>query len=192
MEKDWLNLSWKLLVVRGVIGILFGIVAMVWPIETAVALALMWGIWALIDGVGSFVQAFQPEATGRVWLVLMGVIALGAAFFAIFSPAVTAVALTWILGIWLVVRGLFELFGAFRSSTQVPRSLLVIGGALSIVIGVLFVANPGASAVGLAFWLGFIALLWGASFVGLGLMVRSEESGMARATPTRPDGTATA
>jgi len=175
MERDWMNISWGSLVVRGAVGIVFGILAMVWPTSTAIALALLFGFWALVDGVGSLAQAFQKDATGRVWLVVMGVIALIAAFFAIFSPAVTAVALTWILGIWLVVRGIFELVGAFASSTQMPRWLLVAGGLLSIVLGVLFAANPGRAAVAIAFWLGLIALAWGIAFVVLGFVVRSEQ-----------------
>ena len=118
MERDWYAVGWKMLLFRGVLGILFGILAIAWPIETAIAFALLWGIWALADGVGSIVQAFQPDAKGRVWLVLMGLIALIAAFFAIFSPGVAAVTLTWILGIWLIVRGVFEIVGAFTSSRR--------------------------------------------------------------------------
>jgi len=77
MDRDWLTLGWKMLLVRGAIGIVFGILAIVWPIETAIAFALLWGIWALADGIGSIVQAFQPESKGnRVWLVVLGVIAL--------------------------------------------------------------------------------------------------------------------
>ena len=62
MVREWLTAGWKMLLVRGVIGIIFGILAIVWPIDTAIALALLWGIWAAVDGVGSIVQAFQPEA----------------------------------------------------------------------------------------------------------------------------------
>jgi len=187
MEKDWLNASWKLLVTRGVIGIVFGIVAMVWPVSTAVALALLWGFWALTDGIGSLVQAFQPEARGgRVWLVVMGVLALVAAFFAIFSPAVTAVVLTWILGIWLIVRGAFEVVGAFSSSREAPRWLLLTGAALSVVLGVLFVANPGSSVVALTVVLGVIALAWGVIFLVAGFTVRHELRGGAAGTHAAP------
>ena len=76
MERDWMNLSWKSLVVRGGVGIVFGILAMVWPVTTAIALALLFGFWALVDGVGSIAQAFQKDATGRVWLAVMGVLSL--------------------------------------------------------------------------------------------------------------------
>jgi uncharacterized membrane protein HdeD (DUF308 family) len=173
VEKDWLSLGWKLLVARGVLGIVFGVVAMIWPVGTAITLALLWGIWALVDGIGSIAQAFRKDATGKVWLIVMGVISLIAAFFAIFRPVVTIVALTWILGIWLIVRGILELIGAFSSTIQLPRWLLIVGGLLSIVIGVLFVANPGTSAVVIAVWIGLLALLWGVVFVGIGLVVRS-------------------
>ncbi|MET0912594.1 MAG: DUF308 domain-containing protein [Acidimicrobiales bacterium] len=174
MPKDWLTLSWKALVARGLVAIVFGIAAMVWPIETAVALALLWGVWALVEGVGSLAQAFQPGTSGwaRFGLIAMGVIAFVAAFFAIFSPAVTAVTLTWILGIWLIVRGVFELVGAFATSTVVPRWLLVLGALVDFVLGVLFVANPGRAAVGVAFVLGLTALLWGVVFLVTGFIVR--------------------
>jgi uncharacterized membrane protein HdeD (DUF308 family) len=183
VDPDWIKLSWKLLVVRGVIGIVFGVLAMIWPLSTAIALALLWGFWALADGIGSLVQAFRSGTTGRLWLIVSGVIALLAAFFAIFSPALTAAALTWILGIWLIARGALELFGAFRAEAAAPRWVLVVGGLLSVVIGAIFVANPGGSAVALAFWLGLTALLWGITYVVIGLMVRGE-GGAHAARPT--------
>jgi uncharacterized membrane protein HdeD (DUF308 family) len=191
MEKDWLAVGWKHLVVRGVLGIIFGILAMAWPITTAIALAFLVGCWALVDGVSSIWQAFQPEARSRVWLVVMGVLALLAAFFAIARPAVTAVALTWILGIWLIVRGVFELVGAFASTVSTPRWLLVLGGIFSLLLGFLFTANPGTGAVAVAFWLGLLAIAWGAAFIAVGFMVRRQESpsahhGPAAAPPPSP------
>lgn len=175
MKKDWLNMGWHYLMLRGVIGVIFGVVAIAWPISTAIALAFLWGVWALVDGVGLLVQAFQPEGeSGRVWLAVMGVIALLAAFFAIFSPAVTAVTLTWILGIWLVVRGVFEAVGAFSSTRTAPRWYLLVSAVLSVVLGVLFAANPGASAVAIAVWLGIVAIAWGGVLVVTAFAVRHE------------------
>ena len=105
----------------------------------------------------------------------MGVIALVAAFFAIFSPGVAAKALTWILGIWLIVRGVFELIGAFtRKLTTTPRWLILLSAAFSVLLGILFVANPGAAVVGIAVFLGVVALMWGAVFVLGGLAARRE------------------
>ena len=105
MREDWLGVGWKYLVLRGAVAIVFGIVAMVWPQSTATALAFLWGVWALADGLGSLLQAFQPadSRSSRWLLVPMGLLALVAGLVAVTSPAMTAVALTWVLGIWLVV-----------------------------------------------------------------------------------------
>jgi uncharacterized membrane protein HdeD (DUF308 family) len=173
MVTDWMSGSWKLLVVRGALAVVFGVIAVAWPISTAVALALLWGVWALVDGVSSIAAAFTPEGRqGRVWLVVMGVVGLLAAFFAITSPGLAAVALTWILGIWLIVRAGFEVVGAFSSSREAPRWLLLVGAALSLVLGVLFVANPGAAAVTLTEVLGVLALFWGAVIIVTGVTTR--------------------
>ena len=88
MERDWFTVGWKMLLVRGVIGMVFGILAIVWPIETATALALLWGFWALVDGIGLLVgrrSGRSRAGAGSGWS-LLGVIALVAAFFAITSP----------------------------------------------------------------------------------------------------------
>jgi uncharacterized membrane protein HdeD (DUF308 family) len=174
MTQDWLILSWRLLVVRGIAAIGFGIVAMIWPVATAIALALLWGVWALMEGVGSIAQAFEPGTPGsaRFLLIAMGGIALVAAFFALFSPAVTAVTLTWILGIWFVVRGVFVAAAALSASTPAPRWLLLLGAALDVLLGVLFVANPGEAVVGIAFVLGVVAVAWGIVFLMTGFVVR--------------------
>jgi uncharacterized membrane protein HdeD (DUF308 family) len=187
MERDWLTLGWKMLLVRGAIGIVFGILAIAWPISTAIALALLWGIWALTDGIGSIAQAFQPESRGsRLWLVVLGVIALLAGFFAIVHPGMTVATLTWILGIWLIIRGIFELAGAFSSQHLTPRWLLVLSGLLSILIGILFAANPGAGAVGIAVVLGVTALIWGVVLIAVAMSVRRAAAPGAAAQPGSP------
>ncbi|GAA1549366.1 HdeD family acid-resistance protein [Nocardioides humi] len=187
MPRDWLNLSWQLLVARGVIGVIFGILAMVWPISTAIALALLWGFWALFDAITSFYHAFEAGAPTqvRVLMTILGLIALAAAFFAIFSPAVTAVTLTWILGIWLIIRGLSEALGAVSASAAGARGLLLASGALDILLGVLFAANPGRGAVTIAFVLGLVAFAWGVVFLATGFVVR-RQVGRLPAEPAAP------
>jgi len=179
MESDWLSTGWKVLVARGAIALVFGVLAMAWPLETATALALLWGIWAIADGFGSLAQGFWPGAgsDSRWLLVAMGAIALIAGIVAVTSPQVTAVALTWILGIWLIARGLFELWAAVTSSTTVPRGLLALAGLVDLLLGVLFAANPGKAVTGIAFVLGLVAFVWGVVFVLVGLWVRREAAG---------------
>ena len=102
----------------------------------------------------------------------MALIALVVALVAIFRPGVAASAVTWLLGIWLLVRGLFELVGAFSSTVSAPRWLLVLGALLDLVLGWLFVTNPGESAKAVAFVIGILAIAWGLVFVVLALATR--------------------
>ena len=175
MPKDLLTAAWKLLLLRGVIGIVFGIVLMVWPQATIVVLMVLIGIWALIDGIGLAAQVFAKGApTGqRVLFAVMALVALGVALFAIFSPDKAASVLTWVIGIWLLVRGAFELVGAFSSTIAAPRWLLVLGALLDLVLGWLFVSNPGTAAVAVAWVIGLFAIAWGVVFVVLALAARS-------------------
>jgi uncharacterized membrane protein HdeD (DUF308 family) len=184
MDQELFASNWKMMVVRGAVGIVFGILVIVWPIETGLALMLLFGFWALLEGISLLVQAFRPSTEGsRLGRAVLGVLAVIVAFFAIFSPGVTAQTLTWIFGIWLIIRGVFEVFTAFSSYRLTPRWLLLVGAALSIVLGVFFVANPGRGAVGIAIWLGLMALCWGLVFVVTGLMLRREHPTPA---PTNP------
>ncbi len=170
---DFLTWSWKTLVVQGVIAVILGIVALVWPAITLIALVFLWGIWALIDGITMGAAAFRPGPAGRrVLFGIMAVLGIVAAFFAFFRPGVTAVALTWILGIWLIVRGIFELVGAFSSTLQAPRWLLILGAVIDVVLGILFVSNPGVGVVSIIWVVGIMAIIWGIVFVALGLTVR--------------------
>jgi uncharacterized membrane protein HdeD (DUF308 family) len=185
VPTDWLTLGWKVLLLRGAIGVVFGIVAIVAPVTAALTFALLWGVWVFADGIGLLLQAFQTDdSTNRRLLVgLMGVVAIVAGLFAITSPAMTAVTLTWILGIWFIVRGVFEAGAAFSSTTDRPRGLLLLTALLDIVIGVLFTANPGRAAVGVAAVLGIVALVWGIALIAVGVVVRRQTSAVP-STPT--------
>ena len=97
MEKNWLEQNWWMLLVRGIFAVLFGIMAMVWPSITAIAFAVVWGFWALLDGVVSIASAFRRGSSGKVWLVVFGVISVIAGLVAIIHPGDVAVILTWVL-----------------------------------------------------------------------------------------------
>ena len=175
MPKDLLTAAWKLLLLRGVIGIVLGIILVAWPQATIVVLMVLVGIWALIDGIGLAAQVFDKGAgTGqRVLFAVMALVALVVAMVAIFNPDKAASVITWLVGIWLLVRGLFELVGAFSATVATPRWLLVLGALLDLVLGWLFVTHPGQSAKGVAVVIGILAIAWGVVFVVLALAARS-------------------
>ena len=161
MEKNWLDDNWGMLLVRGIIAVLFGILAMIWPGVTAIALAVLWGIWALIEGVINLVAAFQKGAGGKAWKIVFGIVSILAGLIAIIHPFDVAVVLTWILGIWFLIAAIFQGIGAFSSTRTQPRWMLLISAVLSLLIGILFVARPGLGVLSIVLWIGIIAIIWG-------------------------------
>lgn len=171
------------LIVRGVLAIILGIVALVWPMATLVALVLMWGIYAIADGVFALIGGFGPGLPGwqRIMVLAFAAISLMAGFFAIARPITGAVVLTWALGLWLVVRGAFDLVSAFQQTLPAPRWLVVTSGLLTLVAGLLVMANPGEATVALGWWLGFFALAWGVLMVAAGVAARGSLTSADRA-----------
>ena len=186
MDKDVLTRSWKLLTLRGLIGIVFGIVAIAWPEQTIVVVVVLWGVWALVDGIGLVASAFTDGiGKGQRMLFLgMAAVALLVAFLAFTRPGMAAAALTWVLGVWLLVRGAFELVGALAAAQASPRWLLVLGALRDIALGALFIAYPGKAVVGIVWLLGVIAVAWGIVYLVLGLPVRRQAAQLPAAVVT--------
>lgn len=125
MTKESLTASWKLLVLRGLIGIVFGIIGDGLAATDHRRRRGALGGVALVDGIGLAANAFtEGLGRGRRMLLLgMAAVALVVAFLA-FRPGMAA---AWVLGIWLLVRGVFELVGALGTVQVAPRWLLVLG-----------------------------------------------------------------
>ncbi|MFC6154351.1 HdeD family acid-resistance protein [Nocardioides yefusunii] len=169
------RLSWKWLVGQGALVLLLGIAAIFFPAGTAVAFAFLWGAWALLDSAASFTAAFSrgAPAWARVLGIVIGVVALLAAVFAILRPFYTLGILTWLLGIWLLARGVVELVSVLRPNPWQARLMLAASAVLDIVLGILFFLNPGRGVVSLIIVFGVLAMIWGITTLIAGLVLRS-------------------
>lgn len=183
-------------IVRGVLTVIFGILAMAWPISTVVALAVLWGVYALVDGLMSFGIAFSHRVSGwvRALYVFLGVVGIVAGLVVIFRPISGALILTWVLGIWLMVHGILEVASAFGSDTTMPKWLMVVTGLLALIAGILVAANPGRAVISITVWMGVFAVLWGITTIAAGASLRKLERESAETPPaaTPPAATPTA
>lgn len=172
---NWIELNWKILVTQGVIGIIFGFVAMIWPIASVITLVVLWGIFALLDGVGSIVGAFRAEGGGaKTLLVVIGATSILVGLFAVIHPGSALVVLTWVIGLWLIIRAVWDLYAAFAyTEGGSARWLRVLGAVLLGIAGIIIVTHPGTAALAFTVWIGLLALLWGVLLVVAGLMLRS-------------------
>src|SRR2546430_1954167 len=137
------------LAVRGVIAILFGLVALIWPDLTIVALALLFGAYALIDGASMVIDGFRGDRTGgqRAAYLIGGLLGVAAGVVTLLWPGITALVLVIMVGAWALVTGILDILAA----TQIRGGwLLVLVGTLSLLAGVLILFRPGAGAIAIA------------------------------------------
>jgi uncharacterized membrane protein HdeD (DUF308 family) len=163
-----------MLVLRAVLAVAFGVVALLWPDLTLLALTIAFGVYAILDGVAGVVDAVRNRRRSRWWLGLLGGLAsIAAGVLALIWPGITAVALAILVGIWAVVTGLAELAAAFRLRPAGGRIwLLAVAGALSVAAGVVILVWPDAGALGLALVVGVFAVAYGSTLGALAVTVR--------------------
>ena len=167
--------NWWALVIRGVAGVLFGLGALVWPPAAVAALVLLFGAYALVDGIFNIVAAVRAPREGRRWgwLMFSGVIGIATGLITFFSPGITALALVVLVASWSVVTGVAEIVAAIRLRKQIRHEWLwILSGLLSVAFGVLLLVLPAAGAVALAVWIGAYMLVFGALLIGFGLRLR--------------------
>jgi uncharacterized membrane protein HdeD (DUF308 family) len=167
--------NWWALALRGLFAILFGIAAFAWPGITLGALVLLYGAYALIDGVFAVAEAVVGRTEGLPWwaLLLEGVagIAVGVLTFA--WPGITAIVLLYLIAAWAVVTGAFEIAAAIRLRREIRGEwLLALSGVLSIAFGVALVVNPGAGALAVIWLIGAYAIAFGALMLALAFRLR--------------------
>lgn len=167
---------WWVAVVRGVIGVLFGILTFAYPGITLAVLVAFFGAYALIDGVAAIVFAFRaPKQHLSIWpFVLEGIIGVLAGIAAFVFPLVTAVALETLVAAWMLITGVFEVIAAFRLRNHVENEwTLGLIGVLSIIAGVVLFVWPVAGIASLVLIIGAYAFVFGILLIGLGLRIRS-------------------
>ncbi len=172
---DVLARNWKLIAVRGLLGILLGIVALWAPLPTLTAIVWIFGAYALIDGIMSLVSVASGNGARPWWmLVLEGIVGIAAGIIAFVWPGITALALVYLVAIWAVGTGILEIAAAVRLRTVIEGEwLLGLTGILSIGFGVLLALAPGVGAVVLVWWLGLYAIVFGGLLLALSYRLRA-------------------
>ncbi|HEX3621895.1 MAG TPA: HdeD family acid-resistance protein [Acidimicrobiales bacterium] len=178
---DMLVGNWRTLAIRGAAAALFGLLALIWPGPTVWALVLLFGAYVLVDGVTILAAALSnaPEAGGRRgWHVFEGVVSIGVGIVTFIWPAITALALLWVIAAWAFVTGVVEIVAAVRLREVLEREwILAAVGVLSILFAVVLAVDPGAGALGITWAIGWYALLSGALYAALAWRVRKLERG---------------
>jgi uncharacterized membrane protein HdeD (DUF308 family) len=168
--------NWWSLVIRGSAAILFGLLSIAWPGVTVGALVLLFGVYALIDGIVALAGIRKASAEHQRWgaLVVEGIVGILAALATFAWPAITAVVLIYMIAAWALITGVLEIAAAIQLRQHVSGELLLaLAGLASIAFGVLLMIFPLTGALLLAVWLGVYCLFFGVTLILLGLRLRS-------------------
>jgi uncharacterized membrane protein HdeD (DUF308 family) len=167
--------NWWALALRAAAAIILGIVAFAIPGVTLAAIVLLFGIYAVIDGVLALIAAVRGLRSHGQWgaMLIEGLIGIAAGVVALLWPGIGALALTLLVAAWALTTGVLEIVMAVRLRRMIKGEwLLILGGVLSIALAILVALFPGTGALLLIWWMGAYALAYGVVVLTLALRIR--------------------
>jgi uncharacterized membrane protein HdeD (DUF308 family) len=159
-----LTSNWWALALRGVLGILLGLVALTRPGVTLAAIILVVGAYMFVDGVVAIMASLRGMRAGDRWgwMLVEGIIGIVAGIIVFRTPATAAIVLVWLVAFWAIMHGAAEIGAGIRLRKMIENEwLLILAGVLSLVLGILILMRPGLGVLLLVTWIGVYALFAG-------------------------------
>lgn len=172
--------QWWVLALQGVLGIVVGILAIVYPGIALGTIALLFGAWAVVSGVSQLAAGWRvAEVRGKSWPFLVaGAVSVIAGVLALIYPGITLLYLIFLLGAWILVSGVMEAYAAWKVRDEITNEwVLILLGILRIAAGAIILAMPIVGAALTAAIFAAWALLTGIAALALGLRLRQFAGG---------------
>ena len=164
---------WWALALRGAIAVLFGLLTLFIPGVTLISLVLLFGFYAILDGIFDIVSAMQ--APSRHWpLLVEGIVGIVAGLVTFMWPGITAMFLLYLIAFWAILTGVLEIVAGIRLREVIANEmLLILMGVISTLFGILIIIFPGAGALAIIIWIGAYAVVFGIILIVLAFRLRS-------------------
>ncbi len=169
--------NWWAVGLRGILGIVFGLICLLTPGVALGAFVILFAAYMLVDGVFAMIAAWKAARNGERWglFFLEGIVDIAAGVLAALWPAITMVALIWLVAIWATVSGALMLYASFTLNRDHGRWWLALGGISSLIFGILLVIEPLIGAVVLTMWIGAYAIVFGIFLLVLAFQLHSRK-----------------
>lgn len=170
--------NWWLIAVRGVLAIVFGILALAMPVSTLISLILVFAAYMLVDGIFAIAASLRAARHSKRWgpLLLGGIVNILTGALAAAWPGITALAFVVLTAAWSIISGSAMLVAAVRLKRDHGRWWLALGGLASIAFGILLVMAPLVGAVVLTWWIGIYAFVFGIAMLVLAFRLREHRN----------------
>jgi len=173
---DALPRNWGWIVLRGVVGVVFGLLTFMDPAITLAVLVLAFGAYSLVDGLFAVIAAIMHRRSEPHWVALLigGIAGIIIGVCTLLIPAITATFLLYLIAFWMLVIGFTEIATAIRLRKVITGEwMLVLAGVLSILLGLFLVSRPALGAIAVVLWIGAYAFVTGILLIALGVRMRS-------------------
>jgi len=174
---------WWMILLRGVFAILFGILALVFPDATLVALALLFAVYAILDGATTIAHAIRMRSRSPRWgwLLAQGILSVLAGLVAVLFPVLAgvfgALVVVYLIAFWAVFTGIAGFRAAHATADGGRRVWAFVAAALSVVFGIalalIATVSPGGAVAALVLVIGVYAIIAGVLLVGFAISARS-------------------
>jgi uncharacterized membrane protein HdeD (DUF308 family) len=139
LERGWV-------IGAAVVGIVLGIIALVWPGATLLTVAILFGSYLIVAGVYRLIIAFTAQrlSTGIRWLFgILGGLVIIAGIFCLSNPTRSLIVLAFVIGFGWIIGGIADITDGVMGTSAAPRWLAIVSGAIAVIAGVVIFFLPG-------------------------------------------------
>lgn len=171
---ETLQKNWWLIAVRGVLAIIFGILALASPYIVIFSLITFFAFFAILSGIFILTLAFLGETDNKGLRIIEGLIFLGAGILVLFNPVSALGGIMIFIAAWAILSGIIHIIGAVKMRKVITNEwLMILNGIVSIIFGILLAGNliQGAGVMLMVF--GAFAILSGIFSIMLAFRIKT-------------------
>lgn len=174
-ERRLATTVWWLILVEGLLAIAFGIAALFFTQATLTTIMILFGVYALVDGVLALYGGIKNRDEGWGWLVFGGIVGVAVGILALRYPSTTAIALTLLVAFWALVSGAIRVYGSLELRKLGADGWVwaLIAGIVALLFGLALVIFPGYGVATLIWLIGITVLVFGIALVVNAILLRS-------------------